>query len=69
MTDMTFRCCKCGRDEPVGERAVVFSNGRGYCLICYTLLSGNEPPRMSKPLAHEVTALLSSIDTDFFTRA
>lgn len=67
-----FQCCHCKRDLPIGELAVPFSAdasaGRGYCIVCYTNLSGNEPPRMSRALANQVSATLNQIDTDFFTR-
>jgi hypothetical protein len=69
MTDAVFRCTHCRREEPIGECRVPFSHGGGICLRCFTMLADIEPPHLSRPLAREVSAVLSGIDTDFFTRA
>lgn len=67
-----FVCCQCKQAQPIGELAVAFSGsargGRGYCLVCYTLLSGNEPLRMSRSLANQVESALAEISTDWFTK-
>lgn len=67
-TEAWFLCCHCGAESPVGDRALTFSSGRGYCLRCYALLVDEPSPRMSRNLMNQVSAALNQIDTDFFTR-